>query len=626
MSRAPVRRGQLIAPFGTGALLVAPDGASIIAAGLDHWFERDGQHIGVDIEEFRINEWRLERRLGVDHFRLPPDFRRPNRGTSETNTLLEIPFLRFPRWHFCWRCHRLQQLPLTAMGRRYCLNCESTGDRSELAQVPFVAMCGDGHVQDFPWREWVHRSANPPCNQPLSLIATGGATLANQVVKCECGVPPRSLAGITAGSPDGSTTFLSSNLEPGKDSIYNCEGSSPQHGTTEGHGCTRPLRGSLRSASNLYFAVTASAIYLPREGVDIPSELLSILEQPDSIAFIKSLSQAAGSVPVATLRAWKPQVLKPFSGDQLEKGVEVALERDRGDVQNDDETEQDFRLAEAALLRDTMLAEELTVRPIALEEYGDLLGNYFGRLCLVERLRETRVLRGFNRVFPDQEVSQRDRMRQLWEEPGPLSDSWLPGHCVYGEGIYIELDEDVLVMWERRPDVEQRVERLQDLYDHARAGRQLQERSLNPRFVLAHTLSHLLMNQLTFDCGYSTAALRERIYVSSDARSSIAGILIYTAAGDAEGTMGGLVRMGKPGNLENVVTKALADSEWCAADPVCMEIGSTTGQGPDSCNLAACHSCALVPETACEEFNRFLDRGLLVGTLESRSLGFFNTK
>jgi hypothetical protein len=131
------------------------------------------------------------------------------------------------------------------------------------------------------------------------------------------------------------------------------------------------------------------------------------------------------------------------------------------------------------------------------------------------------------------------------------------------------------------------------------------------------------MNQLTFDCGYSSAALRERLYVSDEPGQELAAILIYTAAGDAEGTMGGLVRMGKPGELEGVLDTAIANARWCAADPVCMEIGASSGQGPDSCNLAACHSCALVPETACEEFNRFLDRGVLVGTVENPSLGFF---
>jgi hypothetical protein len=55
-----------------------------------------------------------------------------------------------------------------------------------------------------------------------------------------------------------------------------------------------------------------------------------------------------------------------------------------------------------------------------------------------------------------------------------------------------------------------------------------------------------------------------------------------------------------------------------------MEIGEH-GQGPDSCNMAACHNCGLVPETACEEFNRFLDRALLVGARDSRPLAFFDT-
>jgi Domain of unknown function (DUF1998) len=132
------------------------------------------------------------------------------------------------------------------------------------------------------------------------------------------------------------------------------------------------------------------------------------------------------------------------------------------------------------------------------------------------------------------------------------------------------------------------------------------------------------MNRLTFECGYSSAALRERLYVSESGAAPMAAVLIYTAAGDAEGTMGGLVRMGKPGYLEPTIRAALREATWCAADPVCMEIGTRAGQGPDACNLAACHNCALVPETACEEFNRFLDRGVVVGGAAEPGLGFFS--
>lgn len=82
----------------------------------------------------------------------------------------------------------------------------------------------------------------------------------------------------------------------------------------------------------------------------------------------------------------------------------------------------------------------------------------------------------------------------------------------------------------------------------------------------------------------------------------MSGVLIYTAAGDSEGTMGGLVRMGEPEFLGRTIARALDRARWCSSDPVCIE---STGQGPDSCNLAACHSCALLPETSCEHPMRF---------------------
>ena len=132
------------------------------------------------------------------------------------------------------------------------------------------------------------------------------------------------------------------------------------------------------------------------------------------------------------------------------------------------------------------------------------------------------------------------------------------------------------------------------------------------------------MNRLSFECGYSSAALRERLYISDHPSAPMAGLLIYTADGDSEGTMGGLVRMGKPGHFEPMIRRALENAEWCSADPVCREMGAQSGQGPDSCNLAACHSCALVPETACEEFNRFLDRTLVVEDVTKSDLSFFS--
>lgn len=139
---------------------------------------------------------------------------------------------------------------------------------------------------------------------------------------------------------------------------------------------------------------------------------------------------------------------------------------------------------------------------------------------------------------------------------------------------------------------------------------------------MLHTISHLLITQLSFECGYSIASLSERLYCSelSDGKE-MAGILIYTASGDSEGTLGGLVRQGRQDAFPRIFKKAVNSAKTCSNDPVCI---MSHGQGRDSLNLAACHACALLPETCCEERNAFLDRGMIIGTFEDRNIGFWS--
>jgi hypothetical protein len=142
------------------------------------------------------------------------------------------------------------------------------------------------------------------------------------------------------------------------------------------------------------------------------------------------------------------------------------------------------------------------------------------------------------------------------------------------------------------------------------------------RYLLVHTLAHVLINQIVFECGYSTASLRERLYVSSDPEAPMAGLLIYTSAGDSEGTLGGLVRLGRTDRLGQVFARAMSRASWCSADPVCSE--NLGGQGSQLANLAACHACVLLPETACETINHALDRAMILGTPENRESGAFS--
>lgn len=621
----PLRRAQLISPFGVGAMVTGPDGISAMTAGLDAWFRREGgaeDSTNLDTSEFRLEEWRLQRYLQVNEFRLPPDHRdqRTFGAGQALNTGLTVPMVRFPQVHFCrnGRCLKLTKLPLHSRGRKRCQYCA----KGWLVQVPFVAVCSAGHIQDFPFQQWVHRSAITSCSGVLRLRSTGGASLAAQIVECDCG-RSRTMGSVTEGAPDHS--FLTSNLADGQPFL--CPGYRPWHGTEQLEGCGQPIKGSLRSASNVYYAVTRSSIYLPQSSQPSVESVLEIFaNHPGLATVVQAFKDLGQKPPVASLRNVARVALEGFGDAEMQAAIDLEFSprddvpRDTGTGGQDGDT--DFRMAEFLGLRTPQKHAELESHAKPIAEYGPWVQQYFERVLLIDRLRETRALVGFERIVPETPAQIELKKRLLWSgQPG----DWLPAAVVHGEGLFLSLREDSLQLWERQPLVAQRAERLQHLFDAAAGQRGLPGRELTARMALVHTLAHLLINRLTFECGYSSASLRERLYVSNGARP-MAGVLIYTAAGDSEGTMGGLVRMGRPEHLTRVIARALEDATWCSADPVCMEVGSSSGQGPDSCNLAACHNCALLPETACEQFNRFLDRGLVIGSLSESTLGYFDVE
>jgi len=267
----------------------------------------------------------------------------------------------------------------------------------------------------------------------------------------------------------------------------------------------------------------------------------------------------------------------------------------------------------------------LKLRSHSIDKYPSVVKLHFEHVSLLDTLRETRVLKGYSRLLSSQRPAQDYRALMWRRPPDEVGKRWLPATMVYGEGVFLRFASGAMQEWEekfgdlhkrRLVVLNQNIEGLAKRRGHA-------PEIVEPRKVLVHTFAHLLINQLVFDSGYGSSSLRERLYISPHmgGTSGMAGVLIYTAAGDSEGSMGGLVRMGEPGILEYTLARALERAQWCSSDPVCIE---SKGQGPDSCNLAACHSCSLLPETSCEEQNRLLDRGVVIGTLEEPDSGFFS--
>lgn len=228
----------------------------------------------------------------------------------------------------------------------------------------------------------------------------------------------------------------------------------------------------------------------------------------------------------------------------------------------------------------------------------------------VHRVREVRALKGFRRYSPaaafvSADLGQDPKRRPVY-----------PSLELFGEGIFLQFDEEALQAWESLPDVQARAHILMDRRDQlewARSRLDVPE----PRFIALHTIAHLLIRRLAFASGYSSAALQERVYATTERPDNTAGILIYTAAGDAQGTLGGLVRLGAPELLIPLLIAALDDADVCSNDPVCIE---SDRQGSSQLNLSACHGCALVSETSCETGNRLLDRQLVLGGSEVTGL------
>ena len=615
LANRPVRRGQVVGPFGIGAMVDFPGDQSLMIVGLDEWpgAREDSA------PDLLVKEERLQARLGVTHFRLPPDFREPGKGVQRP--LQRLPAVRFPRWHYCPRCGMMEKVPAGEAGRVRCpappeSDCSKLPDRRRPFVIPvrFAAACQAGHIQDFPFPEWAHGGAVPTSGTHRLRYMAGGATASLAGIRIQCTCKPemgRSLAGSFDYDPE-SGSALSRVQVP-------CRGERPWLGEIDGraHGCGEHLRTLQRGASNVYFPFTVSSIYVPPQDQLEDSGITRALEDPNVWSTLTAgldegrYIQAARAEVVADLRHLDPHKLLEAAQRKYDGVMRQKQEAAR--------TDEEYRRAECEAFVSGRGSTDLDllVEVRDASEYRGPVSPFLRRICLVHKLRETRAMAGFSRITP---ASGPDDSRLQSLSRSDLG--WMPATVVKGEGVFLELNHEAVSSWTQTEDVLARARSIEDSYNRARVERGQGLRDVNPIFLLLHALAHVLVRQMSFDAGYGSASLRERIYAGGTDPEEISGLLIYTASGDSEGTLGGLVRLGEPGRLEQTLADGLAAAQWCSSDPVCIE---STGQGADSANLAACHGCLLVSETSCEEGNRLLDRAMLVGTLRHPEVGFFGT-
>ena len=612
-----IRPSQLMFTYGVGAVIDLPK-LSVLVAGLEDW--SDAPQHAQPISE--------ERLLGAVRQALPSVSRllgAPAAGDSGPkfepfggDAGVGVGVIPFPRWLLCPLCRSLAPLESGLFELRHNpyhpdrsayrhVNCGKTKSPPEVVPARFVVACEDGHLDDFPWIAFVHRG--PGCAEPkLSLRETGpGGEVSAMVVRCSTCEQERSLAQAFG--------------QEQREKLPLCRGRRPHLRDYDPEGCRRHVRPLILGASNLWFPSVISLLAIPGAG-DARDQWVA-----DHWAILNAVKELSG---IALLRLVGK--LGPLA-ELEDEAIWAAIERHRARLAEGvdvDAATADLKTPEWRMLIAPEQAPSGNDFRLRAASVPTGYGGQLRQVVLAERLREVRALVGFTRL---------DALDELADEAGqvgvravrtaPLSrhaPRWVPANEVRGEGIFIQLSEAAVLEWEQRPAVRAREAQFQEAHAAWRAARGIVPSEAGfpgIRYVLVHTLAHLLMRQLALESGYAAPSIRERIYArpAGDDEGPMAGLLIYTAAPDSEGTLGGLVALGKPEALERHLDGCLEAARLCASDPLCAE--RPPDQSGQTLHAASCHACGFAPETSCERGNKYLDRSLVVPTIERDDLAFF---
>ncbi len=586
----PMRLSHLLGHSGVGAIVRGPNWL-VVVEDTRQWTDRHGASTGELIPYVE----RVRAALGIkEQLREPPVAKELENGRVDGAC---VPAARFPSWMRCPTCGAMYRWPWRNEQPDHTLYCSNQDceRRPKLEQVTWVLAHPEGYLDDVPWRFLVHKDARQPnqrnceVRDQLRLIESG---YEERILRCSA------CRAETRFRGDERVGFGQGRMQPWtRDDLV-----PPREVTEEDD---KNLAQVLAiNDTRVYAPVAESVLVIPPESRLRKGTVVDRLYRNSGVR--RRISGAR--TPLA-----RKSIIQTLATDyrSTPDAIEAALaDIDRGyPLYGENPTPGQLRESEfqafLEALPDQREDEDLVTRNRSDEwsKLGMAVGpdtderkivQSVRHLVRVDRLKAVKVFQGFTRLHGKDTVP-----------PDIVGNSdWLPAMELYGEGIFLALDENRLKVWEQTPAVDARLNSLLPRFE--RSGR-ADPNPLTPRFMLLHTLSHLLMRHIESEAGYPAASLLERIYCAV-APEPMAAILIHVAVPDIAGSLGGLAELGEPRRFLGLLVRALEHSRWCSLDPVCSE---HEGQGPDLLNRAACHACALVPEPACEYGNTLLDRGFV---------------
>ena len=548
-----LRSSGLISPYGPGALIEI-QGEAFVHMDLSKSRNAFAAIKGV---EAICRIWR------VDQLLTPPTRSDTSKGV--------MPVMRFPTWLFCQKCRTMQREAKPAEDKSESVFCLKCANQEEMYPMRWIQICDDGHLDDVNWVQIVHSGLS--CAQAaLKFIEKSqlGASLENLVIKC-------------------STCNAETNLNTVYQKVRSsrCTGRQPWENQQD---CEQKPYVALKASSMVYAGAVYSALDIYQVEESHPDWAMEFSSRLEMIQEFRDDGHS-GWLDLAAKLAAK-------AGVTLE---DVLAELDRPQAGNHDANEiEDIRVSEWKFFDAN---EKFSGQNLVYEksEKGVLqTKGLLNDVIRISRLREIRAVSGFTRGAGLRKVPINSGKPLAW-----------PAIEVFGEGILVRFNEKTLEQWASTPGVQSRASILKEKLGGTMYSQTLEA---TPKMIALHTLSHLAIRSLAKSSGYDASSLRERLYVADGVMS---GVLIYTAAGDADGSLGGLSRQGTLDRIRSILQDIRNSSEWCSLDPVCFESDS---QGVNGLNMAACHACSLLPETSCESWNILLDRKLLFDS----SFGLFN--
>ncbi|MQS37634.1 DUF1998 domain-containing protein [Streptomyces katsurahamanus] len=603
-----LRPSQLLHTYGVGAVADLPN-LSVMILGLDEW---ELEKAAIVPEERLLAAVRSKVGAQVQNLRMPPYTPEDSNDFTGAWSRIGVPVAVFPGWLRCTdnRCNRLAPadsglfhlLPNSVAPdqTRFVHSCRETGRKRPTA-VParFVSACPAGHVDDFPWMYFVHRGAPHGADHTLKLVERGTTgEAANIFVECSCDVNARSMAEAIG--------TRSEQVLPA------CRGRHPHLGTFEP--CTEQTRTMALGATNGWFAMQLRVFSIPHAENPVDS---AVAEQWAGLQVVAQLPRETARLVLPTQVMW-PQ-LERFGADEV---LDAIARRQAENQPSGAEDTDALDIAGPEWLAFIGSPQSHPDFSVSNEPVPVAHRSWLSQVRLVKRLREVSALYGFSRIDAPEWGSATSGGEALEENRAPLSSSapiWLPCAETRGEGIFLRFDEKRVAAWEQDPNVIRRTRTLMKAHENWCAQRRTDAEWPGIRYVLLHTFSHVLIREFALECGYGASGIGERIYARSGA-DPMAGILLYTAAPDSEGTLGGLVSLGGQHRLGTLIDQALEAARLCGSDPLCAD-HDPVAHG--RLHGAACHACLFAAETSCERGNHFLDRELLVETFSGRAGGFF---